>query len=110
MGSFGVAPELLALQRPYVGGLGALRPLGDVELDGLPLLERAVAGRLDRAEVHEDVRAGLRRNEAIALFGVEPLDGSDGHELVPPSVVSEVSNQRRHALVPAARDKLDPRI
>jgi hypothetical protein len=28
---------LLGLQQPHVGGLGALRPLLDVELDGLPL-------------------------------------------------------------------------
>jgi hypothetical protein len=28
---------LLGLQQPYVGGLGALRPLRHVELDGLPL-------------------------------------------------------------------------
>jgi hypothetical protein len=28
---------LLGLQRPHVGGLGALGPLRDVELDGLPL-------------------------------------------------------------------------
>ena len=50
---------LLALQQPHVGGLGALRPLRDVELDGLPLSKRAVASRLDRAEMHEDVHAGL---------------------------------------------------
>src|SRR6266545_8196325 len=50
---------LLALQQPHVGGLGALGPLRHVELDGLPLGERAVAGRLDRAEMHEDVNAGL---------------------------------------------------
>src|SRR6266511_84567 len=79
-----VAFGLLALQRPHVGGLGALRPRRDVELDSLPLFERAVAVGLDRAEMHEDVRAGLGRNEAIALVGVEPLHGSNRHELVPP--------------------------
>ena len=30
---------LLALQRPHVGGLGALRPRGHVELDGLALIK-----------------------------------------------------------------------
>jgi hypothetical protein len=30
---------LLGLQQPHVGGLGALRPLLDVELDGLPLIK-----------------------------------------------------------------------
>jgi hypothetical protein len=39
----------------------------------------------------EDVVAGLGLDEAVALVGVEPLDGSNGHAVVPPSVVSEVS-------------------
>src|ERR671924_701511 len=82
---------LLALQQPHVGGLGALRPLRDVELDGLPLGKRAVAGGLDRTEVHEDVLAGLGGDEAVALVGVEPLHGSNSHVLVPPSMVLEVS-------------------
>src|SRR5829696_8058168 len=82
---------LLALQQPHVGGLGALRSLRDVELDGLPLSKRAVAGRLDRAEMHEDVFAGLGGDEAEALVGVEPLHGSNSHVLVPPSIVLEVS-------------------
>ena len=30
---------LLGLQQPHVGGLGALRPLLDVELDGLALIK-----------------------------------------------------------------------
>jgi hypothetical protein len=30
---------LLGLQQPHVGGLGALRPRLDVELDGLPLIK-----------------------------------------------------------------------
>src|SRR5919197_6451935 len=74
---------LLALQQPHVGGLGALRPLRDVELDGLPLSKRAVAGRLDRAEMHEDVDAGFGGDEAVALLVVEPLDGSNSHETCP---------------------------
>src|SRR6266540_2375940 len=78
---------LLGLQRPHVGGLGALGPRRHVELDHLPLSERAVAGRLDRAEMHEDVLAGLLRDEAVALVGVEPLHGSNRHVLVPPSTV-----------------------
>src|SRR6266511_232690 len=81
---------LRALQQPHVGGLGALGPRGDVELYGLPLVKRAVAGRLDRTEMHEDVLAGLGGDEAVALLGVEPLHGSNRHELVPPSTVSEV--------------------
>src|SRR5215218_4854282 len=82
---------LLALQQPHVGSLGALRPLRDVELDGLPLGKRAVARRLDRAEMHEDVDAGFGGDEAVALLVVEPLHGSNSHVLVPPSIVLEVS-------------------
>src|SRR6266487_2883642 len=73
---------LLALQQPHVGGLGALRPRRDVKLDDLPLVERAVAVGLDRAEMHEDVLAGLGRDEPVALLGVEPLYGSS-HETCP---------------------------
>src|SRR5215218_8923516 len=82
---------LLALQQPHVGGLGALWSLRDVELDGLPLSKRAVARRLDRAEMHEDVHAGFGGDEAVALLVVEPLHGSNSHVLVPPSIVLEVS-------------------
>src|SRR6266542_2349074 len=73
---------LLAIQQPHVGGLGALRPRRHVELDGLPLIKRAVASRLDRAEMHEDILARLRRDEAVALLSVEPLHGSS-HETCP---------------------------
>jgi anti-sigma regulatory factor (Ser/Thr protein kinase) len=78
---------LLGLDRPHVGGLGALGALGHVELDGLALVQRAVAARLDGAEVHEDVLAGLRLDEAVALVGVEPLHGSNSHGCLslPPS-------------------------
>src|SRR4029453_9849794 len=86
---------LLGLQRPHVGGLGALWARRHVELDDLPLIKRAVASRLDRAEMHEDVLAGLRGDEAKALLGVEPLHGSNRHILVlPPS-------SRRYQATPA---------
>src|SRR5215211_6750961 len=34
--------------------------------------------------MHEDVLAGLRGDEAVALLGVEPFHGSNRHVLVPP--------------------------
>src|SRR5215218_2422853 len=101
---------LLALEQPHVGGLGAFRPWRHVELDGLPLIKRAVARRLDRAEMHEDVLAGLRGDEAVALVGVEPFHGSNRHVLVPPSTVLEVSTDAGPTLTPTARDKLDLRV
>jgi hypothetical protein len=56
---------------PDVFRLGSLLALGDVELDLLAFLEAAVAAAGDRAEVHEHVRAALRRDEAVALVAVE---------------------------------------
>src|SRR5262245_60683985 len=53
-----IAPQrLLDGDRSHVGGLGASLALGDVELDGLAVLQRATV--LDGAGVDEDVVAGL---------------------------------------------------
>src|SRR4029453_12145968 len=90
--------------------LGALRALLDVELDDLPLSKRAVASRLDRAEMHEDIFAGLRGDEAIALLGVEPLHGSNRHVPVPPSTVLEVSTNAGPTLAPVARGQARPAV
>ena len=57
-------------------GLQALLALHDLERDALAFLQRLEAAALDRAEVHEQVGAGLRRDEAKALGVVEPLDGT----------------------------------
>src|SRR5215218_8431229 len=63
-------------------GLQTLGSTGSLELDLLVLLERTVAVRRDRAEVREDVgRAVIGGDEAEALVGVEPLDGSGSHNL-----------------------------
>src|SRR6266516_8025980 len=81
-GGIGPAVRLSGGSRPYVGGLGALGALRDVEFDGLALFQRAVA--LDGAGVHEHVVARLGLDEAVALVGVEPLDGSNSHGACPP--------------------------
>ena len=54
-------------------GQRALRPLLDLELDGLTLAQGAEAVPLDLGEVHEDVAAGVARDEPVALGVVEPL-------------------------------------
>src|SRR5215470_6621760 len=60
--------------------LWALLALGDLELNPLVLLQSAVAARLDRAEVHEHIgSATVHGDEAEALLGVEPFDGSLRH-------------------------------
>src|SRR5215218_2323200 len=86
-----IAPTLRLLggDRSHVGGLRAFLALGDVELDGLPILQRAAV--MDGAGVDEHVVAGLGFDEAAALVGVEPLDGSNSHAACPSSVTSEVS-------------------
>src|SRR2546423_5490938 len=62
-------------------GLRALGPLDDVELDPLVLPQFAEAARVDGRVMHEDVRAAsVLGNEAESLVGVEPLDGTGGHE------------------------------
>src|SRR4029453_18553249 len=63
--------------RSHVGGLGAFLALGDVELDGLAILQRATI--LDGADVDKDIVARLGPDEAVAAAGVEPLDGSNSH-------------------------------
>jgi len=60
----------LLFDEPHMGGLGALLAFGDLKLDGLPLLQRAVAGGLNRAEVDEDIRAAIDGDEAIALMSM----------------------------------------
>ena len=74
----------LLFDEPHMGGLRALLAFGNLKLDGLPLLQRAVAGGLNRAEVAEDIRAAIDGVEAIALVRGELLDGSSGHGVVPP--------------------------
>jgi hypothetical protein len=58
--------------------LGPFLALGDVELDGLAILQRVPV--LDGAGMDEDVVARLGLDEAVALVGVEPLDGSNNSE------------------------------
>src|SRR5215211_6546062 len=63
-------------KRPHVRGLRALGPVGDLELDGLALVEGLVAVALDGREVDEDVVAAVAGDEAVALLVAEPLDGA----------------------------------
>src|SRR5262245_16419395 len=64
--------------RADVLGFLALTAGGDVELDALTLVERAVAVADDGGEVHEHVGRALALDEAVALLGVEPLHGACG--------------------------------
>src|SRR4029450_8394649 len=88
-GASGPAVPLWSGERSHVDGLEALLALGDVELDSFALVQRATV--LDGAGVHEHVVAGVGLDEAVALVGVEPLDGANGHPACPPPVSSEVS-------------------
>jgi len=57
-----------------VGSLQALRALDDLEFNGLPLVEGAIAVSLYGGEMDENVLAALTLDETKALAGVEPLD------------------------------------
>jgi len=65
---------ILFCDRPHdLVGLGTFFTLDDVELDGVALFEGFVTFRLDRAVVHENVRAAVPAKEAVAFGVVEPL-------------------------------------
>ena len=79
--------------------LGALGALADLELDLLVLLEGTEAVALDLGVVDEDVVAAIvRSDEAVALFGVEPLDNSLCHvlSLLTFSVIDALPTLRRN--------------
>src|SRR5918997_1474761 len=70
----GTRPSTCTSERDDLLRLRTLGSLGDLELDPLGLLERAVSLRLDRRVVHEDVGAtAVLCDEAEALLRVEPL-------------------------------------
>ena len=62
-----------ALEGADVISLPALRPLGDVKLHRLALLQALESARLDRREVHKNVFATLTADEAVAFGVIEPL-------------------------------------
>ena len=59
-----------------VARLKAFGAFEEVELDGLTLVERAVAVLLDSGEVYENVLTGGALDETISLRPVEPLHWS----------------------------------
>jgi len=58
----------------HVGGLEAFRSLGEVELDGLALIQAAISVLLDRREMHEYILARGPLDESVTFGSVEPLD------------------------------------
>src|ERR1035438_6522167 len=70
-----------------VRGLGALLALGHFEADALVLVQCTEAATLDGGVVDEEVSAALvGGDEAEALLGVEPLDGTLCHDCFLPYV------------------------
>jgi len=87
-----VVRDRLALQpKATSGGLEVRRgrlvraPVGrHVEAEALALVERAHAGLLDRADVHEHVATTvIRLDESVTLLRVEPLHCSRSHGSLP---------------------------
>jgi hypothetical protein len=66
--------RLLGGERSHVDGLGAFLALGDVELDGLPLVQRATV--LDGAGVDEPTAPGSRRLGTLGHPGRLRGDGT----------------------------------
>src|SRR4029453_13978755 len=90
-----------------VAGLRALRALLGLVLDLRAFFQALVALPLDRAEVHEDVVAAVGLcDEAVALVGVEPLDGSGCHVHTSPTAherAAEGAGPTRYSLSSAVR-------
>jgi hypothetical protein len=64
------------LQRLNVRGLQALGAANDLKFDCLAVAQGAIAIRLDRGEMDENVLSGLALDETKALAGVKPLYSS----------------------------------
>src|SRR5215475_2209629 len=64
------------LERLDVGSLQTLGATHDFELNGLAVVQRLIAFRLNRGKMYEYIFPGLALNEAKALAGVKPLHGS----------------------------------
>ena len=67
------------LERSNVFCLEAFRPLGDVELHGLALLQALEAACLDSRKMHENIVARLAADKAEALGIVKPFHCSLFH-------------------------------
>jgi hypothetical protein len=61
------------LERLNVGSLQTLGAADNLEFNGLPLVEGAVAVRLDGGEMDENVLAALALDKSKALAGIKPL-------------------------------------
>jgi hypothetical protein len=72
------------LERLNVRCLPALRPLNDIELNGLTFLKALEAIRDNGRVMHEDILPILPRNEAESLRVVKPLYGTLFHVMLFP--------------------------
>ncbi len=85
-----------ALERSNVFSLKAFLAFGDVELDALVFIQRAVSAGLNGAEVCEHISSSvIGCNESESLIGVEPFNGSLSHG-VSLSVLSDRSFEQRN--------------
>src|SRR5581483_4454072 len=66
-------------QPPDVLGAEAFGAGDLLVIDLFPVLQRAEAISLDAAEVDKHILTILIQDEAEPLFGIKPLDGTDGH-------------------------------
>ena len=69
----GIFKQKSGLESLNVGSLQTLGAADHLKLNGLTLVERAIAVRLNSGEMDENVLASLALDETIALAGIEPL-------------------------------------
>jgi hypothetical protein len=81
------------LELYYVGCLGALGRVDNVELDLLAFSQRLKAAVLNVAEMNEHVAAFFTGNEAKAFGIIEPLYATCLHDELPPSCEIEATEK-----------------
>src|SRR5205085_2020189 len=89
-------PQANLRDHDHLFGLRAPVALRDLELDPLSLFEGAVAIRLDRGEVDENVLATVDGDKAVSLVRVEPFDGALSHSKQLPNIRSGLEPRPCH--------------
>src|SRR5438132_840691 len=87
--------------RRDVPGLGTLRPLDDLELHALALLQALALCSLDAGGVDEQILPSpVRGDEPVAPALAEPLDDPDRHALAPRPLPDPAASVRLHIRPP----------
>src|SRR3972149_10009154 len=94
------------LHSARVGGLRALRTLGDFELNTITLSQGTETFAFDCGVVDKHVLAALLRDKSETLTVVEPLDGTFRHDPLPFPAWDETASHVRWPLWPVKQVEL----